>query len=152
MEKTREQTQTDALLRNSNGEQITPGITLYPVTFGTLLALRKLNNPMVADFIEGRELQLADFESMAQFFWVHTRPWSAVTEALSFEAAAPGYIDSQVLEFAGTLTPELVKNIMLQLGSMSKEAKNAQVEIIPDPRHKDSDAPKNLQSHPASRG
>ena len=152
MEKTREETQSDALLRNSDGVQVAPGIKLYPVTFGTLLALRKLKNTMVADFIEGRELQMTDFEPMAQFFWVHTRPWSVVQEALAFESANPGYIEGQVMEFAGSLTPELVKNIMRHLAQMAKEAKNAQVDVIPDPRHKDSDAPKNLQSRPASRG
>ena len=152
MEKTREETQSDALLRNSDGVQVAPGIKLYPVTFGTLLALRKLKNTMVADFIEGRELQMTDFEPMAQFFWVHTRPWAVVQEALAYEAYTPGHIESQVLEFAGSLTPELVKNIMRHLAQMAKEAKNAQVDVIPDPRHKDSDAPKNLQSRPASRG
>lgn len=152
MEKTREETQTDALLRSSDGVQVAPGIKLYPVTFGTLLALRKLKNAMVSDFIEGRELQIADFEPMAQFFWIHTRPWSVVQEALAYESASPGYIEAQVMEFAGVLTPAMVKTIMQQLGQMSKEAKNAQVEVIPDARHKDSDAPKNLQSHPASRG
>ena len=95
---------------------------------------------------------MTDFEPMAQFFWVHTRPWSVVQEALAYESASPGYIEAQVMEFAGSLTPAMVKTIMQQLGQMSKEAKNAQVEVIPDKRHKDSDAPKNLQSHPALHG
>ena len=152
MEKTREEIQMDALLRSSDGVEVASGLKLYPVTFGTLLALRKLKNAMVADFMEGRELQMADFEAMAQFFWVHTRPWSVVQEALAYESASPGYIGAQVLEFAGMLTPGMIKTIMQQLGQMGKEAKQVQVEVIPDARHKDSDAPKNLLSHPALHG
>lgn len=152
MENTREEIQTEALLRGSDGVEVAPGLKVYPVTFGTLLALRKLKNAMVADFMEGRELQIEDFEPMAQFFWVHTRPWSVVQEALAYEAASPGYIEAQVMEFAGSLTPAMVKTIMQQLGQMGKAAKLMQVEVIPDKRHKDSDAPKNLQSHPALHG
>jgi hypothetical protein len=152
MENTREEIQTEALLRGSDGVEVAPGLKVYPVTFGTLLALRKLKNAMVADFMEGRELLLADFEPMAQFFWVHTRPWSVVQEALAYEAASPGYIDAQVMEFAGMLSPESIKAMMVKLGQMGKEAKQVQVEVIPDKRHNASDAPKNSQSHPALHG
>lgn len=152
MEKTREEIQTDALLRSSNGVEIAPGLTLYPVTFGTLLALQKLKNAMVADFVEGKEPQMEDLAAIAQFFWVHTRPFAEVQEALAYEQTRHGYVDAQVMDFAGLLTPESVKLMMRALGDMAKEAKSAQVEVIPAPWHKDSNAPKNLPSHPALRG
>ena len=145
MEKTREETQMDALLRGSKGVEVAPGLTLYPVSFGSIMALNKLGNSLVHNFVNGEELKMSDFEDVAEFFWAHTRPWEQVhASVLQFiTQGTRTHIDSEVLQLAGLLTTGNVEVLMRQLMGMQKEATNAQVEIIPDPRHKDSDAPKN---------
>jgi hypothetical protein len=53
-------------------------------------------------------------------------------------------IDAEVFELAGVLTAENTRRMMKLLGEMQKEARAAQVEVIPDVRHKeDAAAPKN---------
>lgn len=122
------------------------GLQLWPVSFGTLMALRKLGNAMVQDFMEGRELKMDDFEAMAQFFWAHTRPWQVVHERVRTAMASGSMqgIDAEVFELAGVLTAQNTRRMMKLLGDMQKEARAAQVEVIPDVRHKeDAAAPKN---------
>jgi hypothetical protein len=146
MDKEREQKLMDAMVRGGEPVDCGNGLKLWPVSFGTLMALRKLGNAMVQDFMEGRELKMDDFEAMAQFFWAHTRPWDVV-HAHVRQAMASGrmqLIDAEVFELAGVLTAENTRRMMKLLGEMQKEARAAQVEVIPDVRHKeDAAAPKN---------
>lgn len=133
------------MLSDSSGVNIAPGLTLWPVSFGTLMALNKLGNPMVSEFVNGRNLEVSDFTAIAEFFWAHTRPWLQVQKALT-QYIATGkreHIDAEILELSGSLLPGTVELMMRRLLSMQKEARNAQVEIIPDKRHTDTDAPKN---------
>lgn len=136
--------QMDALVRGSEPVQVTPTLKLWPVSFGTLMALTKLGNSMVADFMEGRELRVEDLPAMAQFFWAHTRPWeqvhAAVVEATTSGSTAT--IDAEVFALAGELEPQTVKKLMQVLGRMQQEAGASQVAVIPHGGSK-SDAPKN---------
>ena len=146
MDKERENRLMDAMLRGAEPVECGQGLKLWPVSFGTLMALRKLGNEMVQDFMEGRELRMDDFEAMAQFFWAHTRPWKHVHEAVRKALASDNMevIEAEVFELAGVLTAENARRMMLLLGRMQKEARAAQVEVLPDKRHKeDADAPKN---------
>lgn len=136
--------QLDALVRGSAPVQVTPTLKLWPVSFGTLMALTKLGNSMVADFMEGRELRVEDLPAMAQFFWAHTRPWEQVHAAV-VEATTSGStagIDAEVFELAGELEPQTVKKLMQVLGRMQQEAGASQVAVIPQGGSK-SDSPKN---------
>lgn len=134
-----------ALMRGSEPVEVGNGLQLWPVTFGTLVALRKLGNVLVQDFMAGREMEMTDFEAVAEFFWAHTRPWQKVHEAVqaSIAEGSKAKIEAEVFELSGLLTMESTKRMMKLLGEMQSEAQAAQVEIIPDDRHKNDNGPKN---------
>lgn len=124
---TREQIQDEVL---ALGEQKHAGLTIRPITFASLLILRRLGNPL-GTALEGRAVpSTEDLEALAEFLWVQSAPWDEVKmlAAMGNKKA----VDAAVLEWAEKLTPEQMQVAVASIGRHGEQVAAVAAEVIPD--------------------
>lgn len=131
---TRDEIQTEILSQGSAPVELGGGMQVRPVTFATLLVLRKLGNPLAAA-LEGRGGAVAtdDPEALAEFLWVQCAPWAQV-KRLTANVRLQGKeaVDAAVLDWAEMLTPETMQQALGLISGQQEQAAAVAVEVIPD--------------------
>lgn len=124
---TRENIQDEVL---ALGESVVDGLTLRPITFGTLLVLRKLGNPL-GTALEGRSVpSTEDLEALAEFMWVQAAPWHEVKRlAASGDKDA---VSAAVLDWAERLTPAQMQAAVASIGRHGTHVAAVATDVIPD--------------------
>lgn len=131
---TRENIQDEVL---ALGERQQAGLTIRPITFASLLILRRLGNPL-GTALEGRAVpSTEDLEALAEFLWVQSAPWDEVKLLASMGNKKA--VDAAVLEWAEKLTPEQMQVAVASIGRHGEQVAAVAAEVIPD-KDKESDS------------
>ncbi len=125
--------QTRDSLNNASMLQPAPtigntGLTLRPVSLGSLELLRAVNNPLAGSNAT-ESLPELDTTAMAQYLWIHAAPINDVIETIYNR---PSDIAKSVAIFAMQITPADLRSVtgLLQGDLQSIEAASA----APEPR------------------
>lgn len=121
-----------------------------PVTLATMLALKKLKNPLYLALSGGAEVEEAGVEEehLVQFLWVHAAPWEEVRRLVVNAGAWREKIQEAVLDFSLKVRLQDTQAMVMLL----KEELTAAVAAMatPLPEKYDEDSGKNSQAHPMS--
>ncbi len=103
------------------------GLTLRPISLGSLEILRQLGNPLAA-----AETQLTEIDSRAltEFLWVHAAP---VETVLDLVYTTPSRVPRAVAEFALSVKPTELSRIMTALVADRAGIEAASAAPLPDP-------------------
>ena len=126
--RTRENKQTETLLAGDAAQQLSGGLTVRPISFGTMLVFRRLGHPF-GGLAAGAELTLTQ-EHLAQALWVMCAPWEQVrslTRGGDMDAVADA-----VLDFAATVSPEQLAEFTRYLAGEKEAADTAAAVVLPD--------------------
>ena len=136
---TREEIQTDILASAEDPAPIA-GLTVRPITFASVLMLRKLGNPLAAALESGAAFAVEDLEALAEFLWVQCAPWEGVRTltATYRHGADRSRIDAAVLEFASTLTPQQLQAAVAAIARHGKQVQAVATEVLQDKDDKPS--------------
>ena len=136
---TREDIQTEILATAEDPAPIA-GLTVRPISFASVLILRKLGNPLAAALESGASFEVEDLESLAEFLWVQCAPWDTVrTLTASYHRGADrSRIDATVLEFAASLTPQQLQAAVSAIARHGKQVQAVACEVLPSKEDKPS--------------
>ena len=130
--KTREEIQTE-ILAGGEAPVDLGGLTVRPVTFATLLMLRKLGNPLAAALESGVAPGAEDMGAIAEFLWVQCAPWAEVRRVVAgYRAGDRAAVDAVVLDFAMNLTPAQIQHVVKLIARHGDGLKAVAAEVIPD--------------------
>lgn len=110
------------------------GMQARPITFASLLMLRKLGNPLAAALENGGNTKLDDLEALAEFLWVQCAPWQRVRALVCAytRGADRSAIDTEVLDFAAALTPAQIQQAVDLVAGHAKQVAAAAAEVMPE--------------------
>lgn len=131
--RTREEIQTE-ILAEAETPAILQGLTVRPISFASVLILRKLGNPL-ADALESGASFVADnMEALAEFLWVQCAPWETVRKlcAAYRKGADRSRLDETILEFAASLSPEQLQGAVAAIARHGVQLNAVATEVIPD--------------------
>ncbi len=136
---TREEIQDD-ILAASNSPADLGGLQARPITFASLLVLRKLGNHLAAALERGGSVAGNDLEAVAEFLWVQCAPWDSVRRltATYRKGEDRSLLDAAILDFAATLTPQQIAAAMAALSRHSEQVSAVAAEVMPDADNKPS--------------
>lgn len=124
--------QNDVLSRGSDAVEV-QGLQVRPVTFATLLALRKLKNPLAGALENGGEIE-ENMEALVELLWVQCAPWGDVRRMVS--ALGPdgdrAAIDAAIFDFASGLTPQMMQAAMSEFARQQQGVAAVAAEVMPD--------------------
>lgn len=131
--KTREEIQTDILM-GADAPAAVGVLTVRPVTFASLLVLRKLGNPLARSLERGGAVAADNLEAIAEFLWVQCAPWETVKRMASGYTAGEGrqLLNAAVLEFAAQLTPQQIKDTVQAIAAHGEQLGAVTADVIPD--------------------
>ncbi len=135
---TREEIQDDILAAADSPAELS-GLQVRPVTFATLLALRKLGNPLAAALEHGGSVSGNNLEAIAEFLWVQCAPWDSVRRltATYRKGDDRSLLDAAIFDFAPDLTPQQITATMAAITRHGEQVAAVAAEVLPD-----KDAPK----------
>ncbi len=130
----------DEILAAGSAPQMMAGLQVRPVTFASLLVLRKLGNPLAAALETGSSVSVDDLEAVAEFLWVQCAPWDSVRRltATYRKGEDRSLLDAAILDFAATLTPQQIAAAMAALSRHSEQVSAVAAEVMPDADNKPS--------------
>ena len=130
---TREEIQ-DEILAAGSAPQMMAGLQVRPVTFASLLVLRKLGNPLAAALERGGSVSGNDLEAIAEFLWVQCAPWNSVRRltATYRKGEDRGTLDAAILDFAATLTPQQIAAAVTAITRHGEQVAAVAAEVLPD--------------------
>ncbi len=108
------------------------GLTLRPISLGSLEILRQLGNPLAASETKMDEL---DTRVLTEFLWVHAAPIDTV---LDMVYGTPTRVPRAVAEFALAIKPTELSRIMSALVADRAGIEAASAAPLPDPDMPDS--------------
>lgn len=124
--------QDDVLSRGDAVAEV-QGLQVRPVTFASLLVLRKLKNPLAAVLENGGALA-EDMEALVELLWVQCAPWPQVRRLVS--ELEPGgdraAVDAAILDFAVGLTPAVMKDAVGEFARQLRGVNAVAAEVLPD--------------------
>lgn len=128
--------QNDVLCRGNEAVEV-HGLQVRPVTFATLLALRKLKNPLAAALENGGAME-EDMGALVELLWVQCAPWQLVRRLVSVlepdgDRAA---VDAAIFDFAAALTPEMMRAAVAEFTRQQRGVQAVAAEVLPDDKHK----------------
>lgn len=103
------------------------GITLRPISLGSLEILRQLNNPLATAEANITEV---DTRIIAEFLWVHGAPQE---EVLNVVYNSPTQVAYKAAAFAMNISPAELRGITSFLAADRAAIQSASVDAIPDP-------------------
>lgn len=113
-------------------------LQVRPVSFASLLMLRKLGNPMATAIESGATFDASNMEAILEFLWVQCAPWESVRKLCA--AMRPGgdraVLEAQLLDFAATLTPQTVQAALQEITRQQEQVRAAAASVIPDATHR----------------
>ncbi len=102
------------------------GLTLRPISLGSLEVLRQLGNPLAA---AGQDAEI-DSRVLTEFIWVHAAPQDVVLEAVY---NTPTRVPRMVAEFAMDISPAELTRITAALAADRAAVDAASAAPLPDP-------------------
>ena len=108
------------------------GLTLRPLSLGSLEVLRQMNNALAAGDIDPEAM---DTHTLTEYIWVHAAP---VDEVLEVVYNRPSQIAKEVAKFAMGVTPTELRLLTGTLAADQAAVQAASVTAIPDPSLPDS--------------
>lgn len=129
----REEQQTDILIAGDE-PSVVGSMQARPITFATLLVLRKLGNPLAQALENGGSATVDNLEALAEFLWVQCAPWQRVRALVSKYARGcdRAEIDAEVLDFAAALTPEEIQRAVDLVAGHAQQVAAVAAEVVPD--------------------
>ena len=106
------------------------GLTLRPISLGSLEVLRQLGNPLSAG---NAELTNIDIGILTEFIWVHAAPLDEVLETVY---NAPSQVGRKAALFAMLISPAKLRTITSSLSADQAAVQAASA--IPQPEEHDS--------------
>ena len=106
------------------------GLTLRPISLGSLEVLRQLGNPLASG---NAELTNIDTRTLTEFIWVHAAPLDEVVETVY---NAPGQVNRKAALFAMNISPAELRTITSSLSADQAAVQAASA--IPQPEEHDS--------------
>lgn len=130
---TREDIQTD-ILAAADAPALVAGLSVRPISFASVLILRKLGNPLASVLESGASFEVEDLEAVAEFLWVQCAPWQDVRAlAASYRHGADrSYIDAAVFDFAAALTPAQLQAAVSAIACHGKQVQAVATEVLTD--------------------
>lgn len=130
----------DEILAAGSAPQMMAGLQVRPVTFASLLVLRKLGNPLAAALETGSSVFMDDLEAIAEFLWVQCAPWDSVRRltATYRKGEDRSLLDATILDFAATLTTEQIVDAMDAVTRHGEQVAAVAAEVLPDADNKPS--------------
>lgn len=130
---TREEIQDDILAASDSPADL-GGLQARPITFASLLALRKLGNPLATALERGGSVSGNDLEAIAEFLWVQCAPWNSVRRltATYRKGEDRGTLDAAILDFAATLTPQQIAAATTAITRHGEQVAAVAAEVLPD--------------------
>ncbi len=102
------------------------GLTLRPISLGSLEVLRQLGNPLaMAD-----EQATLDSRVLTEFLWVHAAPQEVVLDAVY---NTPSRVPRMVAEFAMSISPSELHRLTAALAADREAVEAAGAAPVPDP-------------------
>lgn len=127
--KTRDEIQTDILLE-ADAPTTTGALNVRPVSFASLLLLRKLGNPLAKALENGGAVGTESLEAIAEFLWVQCAPWDEVRRVAC--GADRARLEAAVLDFAAALTPQQIQVAVAAIANHGKQLAAVAAEVLPD--------------------
>jgi hypothetical protein len=136
---TRETLQTDALALGSEPVQCGE-LAVRPVTFGSLLLLRKLGNPLASAMETGRPVRAENMEAVVEFLWVQCAPLEDVKRIVCGLRLGGdrSELDAALIDFAIGLTPAAVQAALAEITRQQGAIRAAAADVIPDANSKNA--------------
>ena len=106
------------------------GLSLRPISLGSLEVLRQLGNPLASG---NAELTSIDTRTLTEFIWVHAAPLDEVVETVY---NAPGQVNRKAALFAMNISPAELRTITSSLSADQAAVQAASA--IPQPEEHDS--------------
>ena len=106
------------------------GLSLRPISLGSLEVLRRLGNPLVSG---DADMTNIDTRTLTEFIWVHAAPLDEVVETVY---NAPSQINRKAALFAMSISPAELRVITLSLSA--DQASLQAASAIPQPDATDS--------------
>lgn len=124
----------DEILAAGSAPQMMAGLQVRPVTFASLLLLRKLGNPLAVALETGGSVSGDDLEAIAEFLWVQCAPWDSVRRltATYRKGEDRSLLNASILDFAASLTTEQIHAAMAVLSRHSEQVAAVAAEVMPD--------------------
>ncbi len=102
------------------------GLTLRPISLGSLEVLRQLRNPLSAADASAE----IDTRALTEFLWVHSAPQDVVLDAVY---NTPSRVPRMVAEFAMSVSPTELQRITAALAADRADVEAASAAPLPDP-------------------
>ncbi len=102
------------------------GLTLRPISLGSLEVLRQLGNPLAAADASAE----IDTRALTEFLWVHSAPQDVVLDAVY---NTPSRVPRMVAEFAMSVSPTELHRITAALSADRAAVESASAAPVPDP-------------------
>lgn len=131
---TREDSNNRAMLAPPT--RTTSGVTLRPISLGSLEILRQLNNSLATAEADMGEI---DTRTLTEFLWVHGAP---IDEVLDTVYNHPTQVGLKATAFAMSISPAELRGITTSLAADRAAIQSASAEPIPDP-----DSPTSPNAH-----
>lgn len=130
----------DEILAAGSAPQMMAGLQVRPVTFASLLVLRKLGNPLAVALEHGGSVSGDDLEAIAEFLWVQCAPWDSVRRltATYRKGEDRSLLNASILDFAASLTTEQIHAAMASLSRHGEQVAAVAAEVMPDADNKPS--------------
>ncbi len=122
---TREDVNNRAMLAPAS--RLESGLTLRPISLGSLEILRQLGNPLAA---AGNDATDLDTRTLTEFLWVHAAPIETV---LDMAYSTPASVPRAVAEFALAIKPSELSRITAVLVADRASIEAASAAPLPDP-------------------
>ena len=131
--KSREEIQTEILAGVDSPENM-EGLQVRPITFATLLLLRKLGNSLADTLERGGAFAADDMEAIAEFLWVQCAPWDTVRRLCASyrKGSDRSLLDATILEFALSLSPAQMSAAVQAIVHHGEGLSAVAAEVIPD--------------------
>ncbi len=124
-QESREDTNNRSML--APAPRLDSGLTLRPISLGSLEILRQLGNPLAAAGNDATEL---DTRTLIEFLWVHAAPIDSV---LDMVFGTPARVPRAVAEFALGIKPSELSRITTALVADRAHIEAASAAPLPDP-------------------
>lgn len=127
----REEIQTE-ILTGGESPVLPGGLSIRPITFASLLLLRKLKNPLARALENGGAVNADNMEALVELLWVQCAPWDEVRRLVSAYREDRAVIDAAILDFAVGFTPEAMTRCLQELARHQQQVQSVAAEVLPD--------------------
>lgn len=108
------------------------GVSLRPISLGSLEILRQLGNALATG---SAELDAIDTKTLTEFIWVHAAPQDEVVDTVYNH---PSQVACKATLFAMSISPAMLREVTSSFAADQASVRAASATAIPDPDLPDS--------------